>query len=441
MEGSSFAMSGDEDGVHFVWRGVVAAHGNGWEVRTSQMLELAGEQESAVLMFKRCMFSIITGGPGVGKTTTLKYMLEAVPNTVILTPTGSAASRVTVACGVEAHVFKRVDYNDDLLDEFRGCSVVLEEASMCSMEIIYKILLVLRPVRFCLMGDKNQLPCIKTKAEPSTEILGTLLAWTSMPRVELVLNHRQKNLESALVRVIRSMGTSEFVLPSRSEDDSFVVHETGTDKGAIAHAAAFFLKQDKAQMLTSTNSVVDNLNLLTKDSPNRIVVCTENLYTEKRKKAKTEEPAPRPKLLTANGIRGFLEKDGSGVTYDNGFVDRMLGSGKFKSRFIAARAMSIHKSQGNEFSDVGIIVVTTNSFGKVDVRMAYTAVTRFTTRVVVFGTGEAIRAAFGGLFEAVIQHDALAIFDTLSAGAEMEAVMLAAEHTHLQKRQKAIESL
>ncbi len=97
-------------------------------------------------------------------------------------------------------------------------------------------------------------------------------------------------------------------------------------------------------------------------------------------------------MLVSNGTTGVVANENL-IKYDNGFKDRTTKrSVGFKSEFVTARAMTVHKSQGNEFSYVGIIVL--GGWSEAPLEIMYTALSRFKGKVYLYGTGRELDDTF-----------------------------------------------
>jgi exodeoxyribonuclease V alpha subunit len=145
----------------------------------SQQMELAPEQESALLEALRQPVLIMTGGPGTGKTTIIKLLCDCLESrggrVLLAAPTGRAARRMTEATGVEAKTLHRlleIQFSPD--DSRQGYSrrpvsvakldcdlLIVDEASMIDV-FLFKILIdsVSPGTRLVLVGDADQLPSV-----------------------------------------------------------------------------------------------------------------------------------------------------------------------------------------------------------------------------------------------------------------------------------------
>lgn len=355
------------------------------------MLVLSEEQLAAVAHFKGHGITVVNGSPGSGKTTLIRNLQIEGEKMLLCSPTGCAAARISKATGLDAYVIAKIEYDKPILLEYRGCNLVVDESSMLSVNDARRLLSFLAPKRICFIGDAKQLPCID-----GTPLLNTLLQAEEIPKVFLKMNHRQLDLASGLVKTLNLLGTPEFKAPI--QDANFIIYPSSNNDEAIARAVKLFLSLPDAQMLALTNATRDKLNLDTDASPIRRVMCTENLYL-----------GDSSVLAVANGVTGDLMSIAltnrvtkvvthtTMVLYSNGFED-VMSKGKYSTKFVPARCITVHKSQGNEFDVPGIIVLTSWK-DEMPLELIYTALSRFKGSVKVFGTPTIISKAFYGKFD------------------------------------------
>ena len=140
-------------------------------------IEFNKEQSSAIVESIKNNFYIITGGPGTGKTTIIKAIVELLENInhvnkndiVLLAPTGRSAKRMSESVGAPAYtIHKFLKWNKETetfgVDEYNKASekiVIVDEASMVDIFLFSSLLKGLRlNVKLLLIGDANQLPSI-----------------------------------------------------------------------------------------------------------------------------------------------------------------------------------------------------------------------------------------------------------------------------------------
>ena len=123
-----------------------------------------------------CGVLVITGGPGTGKTTTIKSLIEFYKKNnlkvALAAPTGRAAKRMTETTGVEAKTIHRMleykayseggmMFGKDKNDPLKADVVIIEEISMVDIILMHHLLSAIRPgARLILVGDKDQLPSV-----------------------------------------------------------------------------------------------------------------------------------------------------------------------------------------------------------------------------------------------------------------------------------------
>ena len=342
------------------------------------MISLNEEQRRAVDNYKTRGLTIVNGTPGSGKTTVIQQLVIEGEKTLYCAPTGGAKDRLCIRTKHEAYVIKKILYDENLLLEFRGANVIMDEGSLLNMMDFDMLLKCIQPRRLAILGDTGQLAPVD-----GIPALNTLCSTPSLAPfvIKLTSNHRQLNSESGLVKTLQTLGTDRFSAPFL--DDSLRIVYCESSEIAIAKMAAQFTSD--CQMLAMRGKDMDALNFLTRESGVNRVVCTDNFY------AKVEGEKT---MLVSNGTMGDLFENE--IVYSNGFVDKKDPA--FLSTFSDARCITVHKSQGNEFEEHGLFMVS-GWHGPVPVELMYTALSRFKHKVTVFGTSRNIAAAFKGKFD------------------------------------------
>lgn len=154
------------------------------------------EQKEAILTVMTHPVTVITGGPGTGKTTAVRGIIslfEEMGKSVILAaPTGRAAKRLSVLAGAQASTIHRLlGYNMGRgyrIKKLEADILVIDEASMLEQVLFNHLLDAVGPhTKIVLVGDTNQLPSIG-----AGDVLNDLIASGTVPVVRLTENFRQK---------------------------------------------------------------------------------------------------------------------------------------------------------------------------------------------------------------------------------------------------------
>jgi exodeoxyribonuclease V alpha subunit len=157
--------------------------------------ELAAEQEQAVRLALTQRVAVLTGGPGCGKSFTVKSVITLAAakraKIVLAAPTGRAAKRLTELSGHPAATVHRLlqlrpggDPSFDRDHPLDADLIVVDEASMLDLILANKLIKAVPPgAHLLLVGDVDQLPSVG-----AGEVLRDVLAADTIPRVRLTLN-------------------------------------------------------------------------------------------------------------------------------------------------------------------------------------------------------------------------------------------------------------
>jgi exodeoxyribonuclease V alpha subunit len=385
-----------------------------FERRTGATLVQA--QREAVSQAARSGVLVVTGGPGVGKTTIVRALMELYSRAGLrlglAAPTGRASRRMTEATGRDACTLHRLLETDPrrggfARDERRPLeldALVVDECSMLDQSLACALLrAVPAQARLVLVGDVDQLPSIGAGA-----VLRDVLDSAVVPAVRLSQVFRQaarsRIVEAA--HAIRQGRMPEPEPPGGAPSDFFVVPVSGPDEAA-----------DKIRQL-----VVDRIpRKFGLDARRDVQVLAPmhkgaagsealNAALQQALNPHGADVALGPRRLRVgdkvmqlrndysrdvfNGDVGFVaaaetaerrlvvEIDGRDVVYEEGQLDELA----------LAYACSIHKSQGSEYPAV-VVPILTSHFVMLSRNLLYTAVTRGKKLVVVLTDRNALRIA------------------------------------------------
>ena len=399
------------------WPSIDAGKAIPWvEKRTK--LALAESQTEAVDTALASKMLVITGGPGVGKTTLvnsiLKILLAKTVTIALCAPTGRAAKRLSESTGIEAKTIHRLLETDPRTGQFRrdennplDCDLlVVDETSMVDVPLMRALLRAL-PDRAALLlvGDVDQLPSVGPG-----QVLADIIASGAVPVVRLTEVFRQAAESRIIVNAHR---INQGLMPdlARAESgDFYFVNAADPEEGVRKVLAVVRERIPKRFGLDSIRDVqvlcpmnrgglgARSLNIelqkaLNPPGENRIdrfgwtfcpgdkVMQVENDYD---KDVYNGDLGVVSRIATEEGEL-VADFDGRKITYGFGELDEL----------VLAYATTIHKSQGSEYPAV-VIPLTTQHYPMLQRNLVYTGVTRGKRLVVLVGQRKALAIAVKG---------------------------------------------
>ena len=390
----------------------------GW-LRRRTGAELAPEQERAVRLALTEKVAVLTGGPGCGKSFTVRSVVELArakrARVVLAAPTGRAAKRLAELTGVEASTVHRLlelkPGGDAAFDRDRPLEadlVVVDEASMLDLLLANKLVKAVPPgAHLLLVGDVDQLPSVG-----AGEVLRDLLAEGGpVPSVRLTRIFRQAQESGVVTNAHRinagvlpvTRGLADFFL--FVEEDAEEAGRLTVDVAARRVPARFGLDPRRdVQVLTPMHrgpAGAGTLNGLLQ----QVITPPRPQVPEKRVGGRVFRVGDK-----VTQIRNNYEKGRNGVF--NGTVGVVTALSLEDQRLTVltdedeevgydfdeldelahAYAVTIHRSQGSEYPAV-VVPVTTSAWTMLQRNLLYTAVTRAKRLVVLVGSRRALARA------------------------------------------------
>ncbi|MEU5898614.1 MULTISPECIES: ATP-dependent RecD-like DNA helicase [Streptomyces] len=388
--------------------------------------ELAPEQKEAVRLALTQKVAVLTGGPGCGKSFTVRSVVELArakkAKVVLAAPTGRAAKRLAELTGAEASTVHRLlelkPGGDAAYDKDRPLDadlVVVDEASMLDLLLANKLVKAVPPgAHLLFVGDVDQLPSVG-----AGEVLRDMLSDESpIPAVRLTRIFRQAQ-ESGVVTNAHRINSGVPPITQGMKDFFLFVEEETEDAGRVTVDVAAHRIPKKfgldprrdVQVLAPMHrgpAGAGNLNGLLQQA---ITPARPDL-PEKRFGGRVFRVGDK-----VTQIRNNYEKGQNGVF--NGTVGVVTALDADEQRLTVrtdedeevpydfdeldelahAYAVTIHRSQGSEYPAV-VIPVTTGAWMMLQRNLLYTAVTRAKRLVVLVGSrkalGQAVRTVSAG---------------------------------------------
>jgi exodeoxyribonuclease V alpha subunit len=409
------------------------------------------EQRAAARAAASQWTTVLTGGPGTGKTTTVAGLLALVaeehqratgqaPRIALCAPTGKAAARLQEA--VEEEVAKLTDAEDRRRLEGLSAStlhrllgwrpdsrvrfrhhranrlphdvVVVDETSMVSLTMMARLLEAVRPdARLVLVGDPDQLASVEAGAVLADLVAG-FEGHPDSPVHALRTTHRFGVHIGALAQALRDGDADTVMTELAAGSDEVELVDPGDEDAMVSFRARV---ADVAVELRLAAEDGDAERALAALARHRLLCAhregpygvggwnrqVERLVAERTGVTHYDEwYAGRPILVTANDYDQLLNNGDMGATIrlPDGRLRVVVQLGEQVREFATTRlsgvetvhAMTVHKSQGSQADTVSVVLPDEES-RLLTRELFYTAVTRAQERVRVVGTEAAIRAA------------------------------------------------
>jgi exodeoxyribonuclease V alpha subunit len=364
---------------------------------------------------------IVTGGPGVGKTTIIRSILAILRakgvTPLLAAPTGRAAKRLSEATGLEAKTIHRLLEFDPKGGGFVRCKelplecdlLVLDETSMIDVPLMACVLKALPPTTVLLIvGDVDQLPSVGPG-----QVLADLIESGQLPVARLTEIFRQASASRIIVNAHRvNAGAMPELAAPDGDSDFYFVEAADADDAAtkivkvVAERipARFGLDPIRdVQVLCPMNrgsAGARALNLALQSALNSGEsggAAVERFGFTYRVGDKVMQVENNYDREVFNGDIGFITKidheegdvaidiDGRTVVYPFGELDEV----------VLAYATTIHKSQGSEYPAV-VIPIATQHYTMLQRNLLYTGMTRGKRLVVLVGQRKAVAIAVRG---------------------------------------------
>ncbi|MBS5852906.1 MAG: ATP-dependent RecD-like DNA helicase [Bacilli bacterium] len=388
---------------------------NYYKIKNHSHLEFSKEQENAILSAFTEPIIIITGGPGTGKTTIVKAIIEMYlklnkDNTTVadyialLAPTGKAAKRLKESTQLPSMtIHKYLGYmggNSFTYSKYNKTAaklIIVDEASMMDLPLASRLITSMQDdARIIIVGDVDQLPSVGPG-----QVLKDLIDSREIKTIRLTKIHRQAE-NSSIIKLAHNI--NEGILPEnildKLNDRVFIATDNSHLSSILVDATSRYIsrgydiKKDLQILIpmykgdcgiNEINSKIQDLVNPLKDENEQI----KHYGQVFRENDKVIQLVNRAEKGIMNGdvgyIHSFIYKDlkiiGLRIAFDQNIIEYSIEELEDLS---LAYAISVHKAQGGEF-DIVIMPISSKHFVMLKRKLIYTAITRAKKILILIG--------------------------------------------------------
>ncbi|MDD4048151.1 MAG: ATP-dependent RecD-like DNA helicase [Clostridia bacterium] len=355
-------------------------------------------------------FTVITGGPGTGKTTTtlaiIKVFEKMAARILLAAPTGRAAKRLAEATGFEAKTIHRLlefkptqGYQKNSEDPLECDVLILDEMSMVDISLMYNLLKAVPSTTVViLVGDVDQLPSVG-----AGNVLRDIINSDTVSVIKLTRIFRQSQ-GSMIIMNTHKINKGEFpVLKVGSQNDFFFIEESEPTK-IVEQIKNLCVKRlptyyqvnpiNDIQVLTPMQRGevgARNLNEVLQEALNPATIFVNSRGTKYKLQDKVMQIKNNYDKNVFNGDIGRItnidKEDGKVlICFDKKETEYDVSE---LDEIVLAYATTIHKSQGSEYKIV-VAPLITQHFMMLQRNLLYTCVTRAKDILVLLGTKKAL---------------------------------------------------
>lgn len=369
------------------------------EIASKTGIQYTEEQKNAINLSIGSRIMVLTGGPGTGKTTTVKGIIrankEAGNEVMCAAPTGRASKRMQEATGHEAKTIHRLLEFDgekfcrnaenplgDTENKKKKYTLIVDESSMIDISLMSSLLSAIPAnMSLVLVGDVDQLPSVG----PGT-VLSDIIQSGNFPTAKLTKIQRQAE-GSDIIKTAHFINSGKTPRISKDPNDVYAYNVTGKEaeeqldlivelfKNALTRYSVMDIQILSPQHTGKIGT--DNLNLKIRDIVNKTGEPVATSIGDFRVGDKVMQTKNNYKLGVFNGDIGMIiEYDDENKTITVNYGDtNVIYDDISADDLVLAYACTIHKSQGSEYPVV-ILPVSTQHFFMLERNLLYTGVTR-----------------------------------------------------------------
>lgn len=366
-------------------------------------VELTDEQKEAVVSAVGNRITIITGGPGTGKTTIIRAIIESFQKeektVLVAAPTGRAAKRVEEAAFYRASTIHRMLKIDPETRHFvhnesnplQADAVIVDEFSMVDSFIFFSLLKAIsQHTRLIIIGDKDQLPSVGPG-----NVLRDIIKCGYFAIIYLSRNFRQTKDSLIIDNAYRINSGERLLFKPYSEDLDFVFVRVSGEAQALEKVLGileyyknnFPFNSPDIQVLVPMyrgDAGIDNINerIQERFNPEPFIVKKERSAFKRRDKVM--QLKNNYEKMVFNGEQGIIsdfdpEKKRLHVDFDGNLVEYDVSE---LEELTLSYAVSVHKAQGSEYDMLVLVLLPSHSI-MLNRELFYTAVTRAKRKILL----------------------------------------------------------
>jgi len=376
-------------------------------------VNLTQEQEEAVVSAVNNRLTIITGGPGTGKTTIIRAIIESLEkdgkSVLIAAPTGRAAKRIEEATLYPAstiHRMLKIDaetwkFVHDEQNPLPADAIIVDEFSMVDFYLFYSLLKAISlHTRLIIIGDKDQLPSVGPG-----NVLRDLINSGYFNVIYLSRNFRQTADSLIIENAYRINSGDNLIFKSYSEDLDFVFIKVTSEQQALEKVLRiieyykdnYHFNSSEFQVLVPMyrgNAGIDNINRQIQETFNKepALVKKDKMIFKRWDKVMQLKNNYEKEIF--NGEQGIVEdfnqeKKAMIVDFDHNFLEYSMDE---LEELTLSYAVSVHKAQGSEYEMLLMVLLPTHSI-MLNRELFYTAVTRAKKKIFLISDPETVSRA------------------------------------------------
>jgi exodeoxyribonuclease V alpha subunit len=376
-------------------------------------VNLTQEQEAAVVSAVNNRLTIITGGPGTGKTTIIRAIIESLEidgkSVLIAAPTGRAAKRIEEATLYPActiHRLLKIDpetwkFVHDEQNPLPADAIIVDEFSMVDFYLFYSLLKAIsQHTRLIIIGDKDQLPSVGPG-----NVLRDLVDSGYFNVIYLNRNFRQTADSLIIENAYRINSGDTLIFKPYSQDLDFVFINVASEPQALEKVLRIIeyykdnyrFNSSEFQVLVPMyrgNAGIDNINYQIQETFNQetALVKKEKLVFKRWDKVMQLKNNYEKEIF--NGEQGVIadfnqEKKAMIVEFDGNFLEYSMDE---LDELTLSYAVSVHKAQGSEYDMLVLVLLPTHSI-MLNRELFYTAVTRAKKKIFLISDPATLRRA------------------------------------------------